>query len=740
MIPVLNRNSLQPIAAPQEPKLAYPEPQLTDVELLALIQGTTFFASNRHGDLMPPGAPHVGLFHHDTRFLSKLNLRFFSQEPVVLSCTTEGANMSQIELTARGSAMPQDGLDIARHTLYIHREQLLEADTLHDVLVIENFNQVRATISMTLQYEADFMDIFQVRGLLRGKSGQYYAPAFENDRIVFLYDGLDHVTRSTTIWFDPPPQELDAAGASWRIELAPHEKIRIATIIIMKAEPHSAPAVIPAPKPDLNGIRRARENALIQQRQWDAPRTRVESDNDIFNVLLRNAAEDFYALQMPESAGTTIAAGVPWFAALFGRDSLIASFEALLLDPGVARGTLRVLASYQGVESDDARDEDPGKILHERRSGEMTATGEVAFGRNYGSVDSTPLFLMLLAEYVRWTGDLALVTELRGAIQAATRWILDYANLDGDGLVEYCRRNPKGLFNQGWKDSGDAIRHADGSIAQPPIALIEVQGYATSALTGVAPMLAMLGNQDLADRAKSRAHELRDLVEQKFWMEDRQFYAMAIDRDKKPLRVDGSNPGHLLFARAISHQRAAQVAARLMSEELFSGWGIRTLSAKEGFFNPMSYHCGTVWPHDTALICYGMARYGLHEQALQIADALYDVALKFRAYRLPELFCGIQRETSSEPVHYPVSCSPQAWASGAPYLMLTGLLGLRPDAGARQLKIVDPHLPNFLRTLRLGGLRVGDARVTLDFERRDKRTFCNVVSVDGSDLSVCVVF
>jgi glycogen debranching enzyme len=490
----------------------------------------------------------------------------------------------------------------------------------------------------------------------------------------------------------------------------------------------------------LSSLEEVRVRSAVRHQSWHEACTRFRSDNDIFDALLRTSIEDFYALRMPEAAGTTVAAGVPWFAALFGRDSLLSSYETLIVNPELASGTLRVLASYQGTERNDERDEDPGKILHERRSSEMTATNEVAFGRSYGSVDSTPLFLILAHEYFRWTGDEDLLQELKGSFIAATRWILDYGDLDGDGLIEYCRRNPKGLFNQGWKDSSDANRHRDGRIAQPPVALIEVQGYALRALAGASDLLNHLGEEELAKRAASRSEEIQSLIDERFWLEDRKYYAMALDSDKSPLRVDSSNPGHLLFARAIDRERALQATQRLLGEGLFSGWGIRTLSSAESYFNPMSYHCGSVWPHDNALIGYGMARYGFQEEASKIFQALYDSAIHFRDYRFPELFCGVERRVKGDPVHYPVSCSPQGWAAGAPFLLLTGLLGLRPSAETDELAIVDPCLPPFLDRLRIDNLRIGSSRIALEFERKDERTHCNIADVSGKKLKVSIVF
>jgi glycogen debranching enzyme len=333
-----------------------------------------------------------------------------------------------------------------------------------------------------------------------------------------------------------------------------------------------------------------------------------------------------------------------------------------------------------------------------------------------------------------------LIKELHTALRRATEWILNYGDLDGDGLIEYQRRNPKGLFNQGWKDSGDAIRHKDGTIAEPPIALIEVQGYAMRALAVASEMFARLGDHELAAAAKDKSERLRSLIDERFWERAGAFYGLALDREKNLCRVDSSNPGHLLFAEAISTERAHQICERMLQGGLFSGWGIRTLSSREHCYNPMSYHCGSVWPHDNALIGYGMALYGFHREAAKVFHSLYEAALQFRDYRLPELFCGFTRLPNGEPVHYPVSCSPQAWAAGAPFLLLTGLLGITPNATAGELAIVNPHLPTFLNKLRVENLRVGDSRITLDFKREGERTHCNVVDLQGEQLKISILF
>ncbi|HEX3571607.1 MAG TPA: glycogen debranching N-terminal domain-containing protein [Acidobacteriaceae bacterium] len=737
MSSVISRE-LTPAPAPLEPKLAYPKPLLS-AELLALIRGNTFFAALLQGDVLPPGAPNVGLFHADTRFLSQLELRVNGHQAGVLSSTTIGSDISRIDLTARGEAASGENLDLPVTGIYIRREQLLENDRFYETLDIQSFNNEEVKLTLELLFDADFMDIFQVRGLLRGTSGQYFVPQVKQDAVRFYYEGLDERSRTTDICFSPAPHRLESKRAVWSLTLPPRGRQTILTTVAMTV---GMPGEENSGRAACHGrtFENAWPKAICDQDAWTANCTRFRSDNEIFDVMLQTSTEDFYSLRMHGNNEAAIAAGVPWFAALFGRDSLLSSFETLILDPDLARGTLRVLAAYQGKQSNDERDEDPGKILHERRSGEMTNTNEVAFGRSYGSVDSTPLFLFLARAYVQWTGDTALLVELHGALKGATEWILNYGDLDGDGLIEYQRRNPKGLFNQGWKDSGDAIRHKDGSIAEPPIALVEVQGYAVRALADAAEMLASLGDHELAAAAKEKSEQLRRLIDERFWDEDRVFYGLALDREKNLCRVDSSNPGHLLFAQAIDAKRARQVSDRVLEAGLFSGWGIRTLSSEEQSYNPMSYHCGSVWPHDNALIGYGMALYGLHREACNVFHSLYDAALQFRDYRLPELFCGFTRQQKGEPVHYPVSCSPQAWAAGAPFLLLTGLLGITPNAAAGELAIIDPHLPPFLRKLRIENLRVGASRITLDFQRQGDRTHCNVVDVQGEQLKISILF
>lgn len=737
---------LHEVPAPPEPRIAYPEPHLWTTGVTALVHGKTFLASDLAGNVVPPGHPNVGFFFDDTRYLSYLQLKVNGHPPVVLSSNSSDGNSTRVEMTPKGS-IHGSGLDMPVNAVYMRREQVLEGRVLHDVLYLHNFHVEKIRLTVEYSFDADFMDIFQVRGIVRGKSGTYYAPVQERDSSVFVYEGLDNKLRSTTVRFDPPPAQMRENCSSWTIELPPlgRSQIRIRIVPrIADKTPHvsvgefSRMEVSPA-APGQN-LESALEELQDDLDGWLAECSRFSSDNDIFDAMLQTSIRDFYALQIRQPAGKMIAAGIPWFATLFGRDSLIASFETLILNSELAKGTLRVLAAFQGNRSSDERDEDPGKILHELRSGEMTNTGEVAFGRNYGSVDATPLFVILLSEYFRWAGDMDFLVEMKPHLRTAVDWLLDYGDLDGDGLIEYCRRSPKGLFNQGWKDSGDAIQHADGRIAQPPIALVEVQGYAIDAFARASSLFSLLGSHGRAETLQKKSQNLRVKLNQAFWMRDEGFYALALDREKHRVAVKASNPGHLLFSNAIEHGRAREVMSCLMDQDLNAGWGIRTLSQAEKTFNPMSYHRGSVWPHDNAIAAYGMALYGFHAESAQVLSSLYESAMCFRDYRLPELFCGIQRGRSDDPVHYPVSCSPQAWASGAMFLILTGLLGIRPDAHKREVKVINPHLPHFLNKLSIDELRVGKSRIWLEFLRRDGRTFCNVTRHEGEQISISVVY
>jgi glycogen debranching enzyme len=698
---------------------------------LTLVEGKTFLSVTNSGDVAPPGAPDVGLFFDDTRFLSQYELHINNTGSVVLSSNTERSYSATVELTT-GHMQMLNSFDLPENTLHIRREQLLGNDAFFDSIMIENFNLREVELEVEITFDCDFVDVFQVRGCARADSGQYYRPLIADNTITFVYDGLDKVRRSTQIEMRPAPCSMENRTACWRLTLLPSQK----TELLLRVTPHVAELAARNQAASYNEILEVRRQSFAD---WEAQSTKFGSSDHVFMHALQNAIGDFHALQIPDGDEHIIAAGIPWFATIFGRDSVIAAFQSLLLNPQLAQDTLRVLARYQGKVHDDWRDEEPGKILHELRTGEMTRDGEMPFGPYYGSVDATPLFLILLSETFNWTADERLVRDLLPNAYAALDWIEKHGDLDGDGLVEYQRRSPRGLTNQGWKDSWDANMHADGSVAEPPIAPIEVQGYVYDAKYRMASLLRHFGDSQTADQLRREASEMAKRIDKAFWMPAKGFYAMALDGKKNPLRVISSNPGHLLFTRALNTDRARSVVKWFMRPELNSGWGLRTMSQAEPVFNPLSYHRGSVWPHDNSLVAHGMALYDYREEVITILTALFQAALNFRDYRLPELFCGVQRRGYDEPVHYPVSCSPQAWASGTFLLLLTSILGIRPAAPRRELNIVNPRLPDWLDHLTLRDLKVGNSRVALDFSRHGARTYCNVISVDGEKLVVNVI-
>ncbi len=744
--------SAEPEAAAAAPTGSEPPRRINN---LSLLDGKTFSATTVSGDISPAHAGDVGLFHRDTRFLSYLELVVDGHRTVVLSSSTQGNLYAQIEL-ATSTLVLRDG-GAPENNLHVRREQVM-AGHFYERVTAENFNLQPVEITLEWRFDADFADVFQVRGMRVRPKGRQREPEVTADGVIFAYDGQDGIHRRTVLRFDPPPETAEARRAVFQIRLNPRERRQILLIITPETEgdPVRATAGFSAALLD----RRRQLEAFCRES------TQFESSDDVFDACMATAVSDFFALRIPFAArahpamggggadngagggaggnrsreGEIIAAGIPWFATVFGRDSLIAAYQSLLLRPQLARATLRFLARWQGRKVDDWRDEQPGKILHEFREGELTRSGEVPHAPYYGSVDSTPLFLIVLGEMFQWTGDRELLEELLPAARAALNWIEQYGDLDGDGFVEYQRRSPGGLDNQGWKDSHDSNLHRDGRPEPGPIALCEVQGYCYDARYRWSRLLRILGDAATADRVRREATELAHRFERAFWLPRQGYYAMSLDGGKQPQEVISSNAGHLLWSRIIGQDRARQVASRMMRTEMFTGWGVRTLAADEPTYNPLSYHRGSVWPHDNSLLGLGLAFYEQKDALIRIVTGLFQAARHFRDLRLPELFVGAQRREFDMPVHYPVSCSPQAWASGAMFLLLTALLGLRPDAGRKELRVVNPVLPEWLDWLRVRNMRIGQSLVSLEFTRRGQRAFCSVLDVQGDRLAISVDF
>jgi glycogen debranching enzyme len=671
-----------------------------DTPSRVLKQGNTFLLFDRSGDVNPLGPGDQGLFRGDTRFVSRWTLRLGGEPPLLLGSEITSANDRCIIDLTNPDQVVDDEVTLPKGSLHLRRTRFLLDGVVYERIVLTSYAAMRVSTTLDVGVESDFADIFEVRGTPRRARGRMTTASSATPAIEHAYVGLDGLTRILRVDADGAPR-VEGSAMRFVIDLAPGEQQTLT--FTLTAETPGAPE-----QPLAFDAARARiGHGLV------AAGARLESSRAPFNQWLTRSAADVDMLLGPTPEGGYPYAGVPWFSTVFGRDGIITALELLWIQPEIARGVLRHLAATQATAVDDANDAQPGKILHEARQGEMAHLREVPFGRYYGSVDSTPLFVMLAADYHRRTGDLTLVRELWPHIMAALQWIERYGDPDGDGLIDYMRKSPTGLAQQGWKDSFDSVRHRDGSIAPPPIALCEVQGYVFAALRGAAGLARHLGDGAAADHYGAAAERLAHVFEERFWCEDLGMYALAVDGRGRACRVRTSNPGHCLFTGIARPARALATAETLLAPSLFSGWGIRTVASDEAFFNPMSYHNGSVWPHDSAIAAAGLARYGRTDLALAVLEGLYDASTFLELHRLPELFCGFERRADVGPTSYPVACAPQAWAAGAAFLLLQACLGLDIDALERTVTFANPQLPESVRTLEINRLGVGDAVLDL---------------------------
>ena len=696
---------------------------LADDRTLVLKHGDTFGVFDRYGDLQPLGRGRQGLFHEDTRYLSRLELRLGLIRPLLLSATVTDDNGRLTADLTNPDLNHGDGAILPRDTIHVFRTAFLWKAACHIRLRVHNFAAEPVPVAIVLRFAADFADIFEVRGTSRSHRGVLLEPALTPTSVRIRYRGLDDLVRATRLDFEPTPAELTADTAQWNLVLGPGEDAELHATV------HCEPGDQPSP---VLGFEAARQELTDAAEAARARWCRVETSNEQLNDWLGRSSADLRMMVTDTAQGPYPYAGVPWFSTAFGRDGIITALETLWINPDLAAGVLRYLAATQATEQVPERDAEPGKILHEVRFGEMARLREVPFDRYYGTVDATPLFVILAGAYYRHTGDGLLIDAIWPHIERAVGWMLEYGDLDRDGFVEYARRDERGLVNQGWKDSGDSVFHADGVLAHGPIAICEVQAYAHGALVVAADLAELLGHAARAAELRRRADDLRLAFERTFWCEELGTYALALDGNKRPCAVRASNAGHALFTGTASRDRAARVARTLLGGDSFSGWGVRTLSARERRYNPMSYHNGSVWPHDTALIAAGMARYGLKDEALRIFTGLFDASLFVDLHRLPELFCGFPRRPAEGPTLYPVACAPQAWAAGAVYLVLQACLGLSVDGARQRLELDRPVLPGWLHHLELRGLRVGAGQVDLDLRRHRDDVGVNVTRREGA--------
>ena len=693
-------------AVPEDP-FYIPATALTSRPRRILKHGDTFIVLDSHGDIGASAGGTDGLFHCDTRFLSSLQLRMQGMASLLLGSSIRDDNsVSSVDLT-NPDIYENERIVLEKDTLHVVRTTFLWQATAYQRLGVKNHGDRPLVIHLAVGFGNDFADLFEVRGKRRQRRGKSGARVTDAGQVLLRYQGLDNVVRSTRIRFDPAPTRLSDRVASYRLTL--ESKQSLAIFVTMECDPAEDSACMrffPAMIASRRALRAASRHSAT-----------VQTSNDVFNEVLCRAMADLHMLVTDTLQGPYPYAGIPWYSTTFGRDGLITALEMLWFDPAIARGVLRRLAAYQATIDDPESDAQPGKILHEMRGGEMATLREVPFGLYYGSVDSTPLFVLLAGLYAERTGDLTTLRELWPSIETALKWIDDAGDCDGDGFVEYYRATEQGLANQGWKDSYDAVFHADGKLAEGPIALAEVQGYVYAAKYLAAECARRLGRLDQAAALEAQAVRLREQFEAAFWLPDLETYALALDGAKMPCAVRTSNAGQLLFTGIVRPDRAVKVAEGLLRPQLFSGWGIRTVSSRERRYNPMSYHNGSIWPHDNALVALGFAHYGLKSAVVQVFTAMFEAAAYMDLRRLPELFCGFQRRRGRGPTLYPVACSPQAWASGAPFLMLQASLGLEFDVARNEIRLRDPCLPPFLEEVALSNLRLGDSSADLAVQR-----------------------
>lgn len=677
------------------------------------------------GNILPYEGGTEGLYNRDTRHLSVFELTVGGGKPVLLSSTIRDDNTALI-CDLSNPDLSQNGRVVLDHgSVHIRRTRFMINATCFERIELRSFARTPARLRIEIGFDSDFADLFEARGEKRLRHGTREAAEITPDRVTLGYLGLDGRRRTTALRFAPEPTALDGSRATFDLTLQPERR----QILYVEIACGEAPAV---PARDVRANYLA---SLVEARRWMRTRSAraaaMESSNELFNEAIRRAIADLYMLITEKPTGLYPYAGIPWFTAVFGRDALITAYQALWLDPAIARGVLRFLAATQATAVDPVADAEPGKIVHEMRNGEMAELGEVPFRRYYGSVDSTPLFLMLAGAYVERTHDDNTVQQIWPQLDAAMEWIERYGDRDGDGFVEYYRATGSGLQNQGWKDSSDSIFHADGTLAEGPIALCEVQGYVYAARRAMALIGRRLGHHEIAAAQEQKAEALRRAFEETFWCEDLGTYALALDGQKRPCRVKSSNPGHLLLSGIVAPERAARMAEGFMGHDFFSGWGIRTIASTEARYNPMAYHNGSVWPHDNALIAMGLARYGHTEAVAKIFEGQFSAALHIDMRRLPELFCGFARRRTQGPTFYPVACSPQAWAAAALPALLQASLGLSIEPETRTVVFSNPRLPLFLEEMVLHRLAIGPAHVTVHLRRIGEEVALNVVERQG---------
>ncbi|MEN3291551.1 MAG: hypothetical protein V7642_804 [Burkholderiales bacterium] len=689
----------------------------------------TFALFDRFGDIQSTGLGEEGIYHGDTSFLSQQELLIEGVRPMFLNSTVKDDNGLFIIELMNPDIHPEGQNPILKGLLHIFRAKLIWNDACYEHVRVVNYGLEPIEATLSLEFGADYKDIFEVRGFHRTRRGEDLPPELSDRELVLGYRGLDQIVRKTRITFEEAPAKLTAHRAEFKLNLKPKGDAHLYVTVGCELE-EARPTTT-----DYFTAFTQVNTSLGQQLQ---NRCKVVSSDPLFNSWIDRSTADLVMLTTHLREGPYPYAGVPWYSTTFGRDGILTAWEYLWVDPSLAKGVLAFLADNQATTYDPERDAEPGKILHEARRGELALLNEIPFRHYYGTVDATPLFIGLAGAYYDRTGDLPFIRGIWTNIQSALNWIDNYGDRDKDGFVEYARYTESGLAQQGWKDSYDSVFHSDGRLADAPIALCEVQGYVYEAKLQAAKLARLIGEQELATELEDAAFHLKRRFNEAFWCEEIGTYALALDGKKDQCKVRSSNAGHALWSGIATHERAERVADQMLGEDFFCGWGIRTIPVGEARYNPMAYHNGSVWPHDNALIADGMARYGLTGRAMAVFAALRGACLNFDQYRMPELFCGFEKRPDEGPTLYPVACSPQAWAAASVFYLLQACLGLCFDPTRPEVRFRHPQLPEFLETAEIRDLAIGNTRMDLVLQRYPNNVGINVMRKEGKSEVVVV--
>ena len=698
------------------------------MESYVIKDGDIFLLIDQAGNIIKDADAQYGLYTKDTRFLNKYSLFVNNKKPIVFSFKIIENYMSEICL------INQNVRKIENAKILIKRKQLISDGIVYDRISVTNSHLSSLKIKITLKIEADYLDIFQVRNYVKEKRlGTILSPRKVKNGIILGYIGKDGINRETELKILGGEGEIykDRIEFSFKLKHKQEKELTIAIIPRIESQKLINKSII--------NFERARKRLKSDLKKWKENSLIINTDNDNFNWIIDRSLLDLKLLQTNLGEGFMPMAGIPWFAVPFGRDSIIASLQTLMLNTKIAQGTLKTLIHFQGKEINKDKEEEPGKIMHEIRFGELAHLNLIPHTPYYGTIDATPLFLILAVEYFHWTGDLKFIKKILPHLQTALDWIDKYGDVDHDGYVEYNPQSKRWAVNQGWKDSRDSSVHRDGSLAIPPIALVEVQGYVYQAKKGMAEIFSYLGEKDTAGKLEKEAQELKVKFNRDFWMGDRKYFAFGLDYQKKQIASITSNPGNCLYSGIIEEDKAEAVAKKLFSDELFSGWGIRTMGRKEIGYDPMSYHNGSVWPHDNSIIIAGLIRYNYWIKAIKIIDGFVKAAQYFKDNRLPELFCGFSLKEVKSLVKYPFACSPQAWSSGSIYLIIQSLLGIEADAINDKIHL-NPILPEGINKVEVKNLKIGNNKINLVVIKENNCIKLNNIRIEGNTKANLKIF